>query len=67
MNPSTGITLFFVKCTFKTDTFKDSKIILYPLKSVADYSNFWSIFATGYITSSVMAKIMYDKDKANLV
>lgn len=57
MNPSIGITLFFVKCTFKTDTFKDSKIILYPLKYVANYSNFWSMLLQD-ITSSVMAKIM---------
>lgn len=37
------ITLFVVKCTFKTDTFKDSKIIFYPLKDTVDSINFWSM------------------------
>lgn len=42
MNPSTENYLF-KKCTFKTDTFKDSKIIFYPLKDLVDYSHFWSM------------------------
>lgn len=42
MNPTTENYLF-KKCTFKTDTVKDSKIIFYPLKELVDYSNFWSM------------------------
>lgn len=47
MNPSIENYFFFVKCTFKTDTFKDSKIIFYPLKDLVDYSNFWSMILQG--------------------
>lgn len=41
MNPGTENYLFS-KCTFKTDTFKDSKITFHPLKYLGDWSHFWS-------------------------